>query len=312
MRHVQDFNSHAPCGARPARSAIAARRVTFQLTRPMRGATSTILTESRMTTISTHTPHAGRDDHFAWIPRAMFIFQLTRPMRGATANVNTFPDHAKISTHTPHAGRDGHVGLYVGGGLHFNSHAPCGARRSFHDFLRSCEKFQLTRPMRGATVCPGDPAQGWIHFNSHAPCGARRTHPRVCALDAFISTHTPHAGRDMRGATAQNGASGFQLTRPMRGATPARPLVRRHRRHFNSHAPCGARPRRCRASASRAVISTHTPHAGRDGITVDIWSVGGDFNSHAPCGARRCRRDLTDKTQKISTHTPHAGRDRCG
>ena len=56
------FNSHAPCGARPAdRRWIGVIQI-FQLTRPLRGATTIILSHYRITT-----------------------FQLTRPLRGATA-----------------------------------------------------------------------------------------------------------------------------------------------------------------------------------------------------------------------------------
>ena len=35
------------------------------------------------------------------------------------------------------------------------------------------------------------------------------------------------------------------------------------------------------------VISTHTPHAGRDGCFIVLVFVDRNFYSHAPCGARR-------------------------
>ena len=101
--------------------------------------------------ISTHTPHAGRDDHeyrltlleldfYSHAPCGarqilnislyrVFEFLLTRPMRGATALAMKLGDALK----------------------NFYSHAPCGARPA-----------------------PARAAQAGGNFYSHAPCGARR------------------------------------------------------------------------------------------------------------------------------------------
>ena len=56
-----------------------------------------------------------------------------------------------------------------------------------------------------------------------------------------ISTHTPHAGRDLALSLTAAGNWQFLLTRPMRGATGT-----------------------ITVENSAANISTHTPHAGRD------------------------------------------------
>ena len=65
-------------------------RIAFLLTRPMRDVTLADQIDALIRRVSTHTPHAGRDDmtaEEAW-------------------------EIARVSTHTPHAGRD--VGnLYV-------------------------------------------------------------------------------------------------------------------------------------------------------------------------------------------------------
>ena len=58
-------------------------RSEFLLTRPMRGATYTTHADIDALNISTHTPHAGRDDG-----------------QRLSGGVH------EISTHTPHAGRD--------------------------------------------------------------------------------------------------------------------------------------------------------------------------------------------------------------
>ena len=82
-------------------------------------------------------------------------------------------------------------------------------------------------------------------------------HPR-------ISTHTPHARRDHLWQTDQGGAGQFLLTRLMRGVTSCERffsfgvefLLTRLMRGVTS------------CSALRSVkgsISTHTPHARRDG-----------------------------------------------
>ena len=128
-----------------------------------------------------------------------------------------------------------------------------------------------------------------------------------CSIN--ISTHTPHAGRDAIPAQfsccccnfyshAPCGARQaifpdrikpvrFLLTRPMRGATTLSLYSPRPVPHFYSHAPCGARHRQFGIEDDADEISTHTPHAGRDKITL--------LDTSHPCS--------------ISTHTPHAGRD---
>ena len=78
------FNPRAPCGARRSRAILAASVVSFQSTRPMRGATI-----------------------FLAFIRKTFTFQSTRPMRGATGlSCKIFLLSGYISIHAPHAGRD--------------------------------------------------------------------------------------------------------------------------------------------------------------------------------------------------------------
>ena len=117
----------------------------------MRGATQVCIRFLRSMSISTHTPHAGRDivlpqdfqcliNFYSHAPCGarliivvlsayLSIFLLTRPMRGATVELDTDNSDMLISTHTPHAGRDS-------GKRHLG---------------RADFGFLLTRPMRGAT-----------------------------------------------------------------------------------------------------------------------------------------------------------------
>ena len=59
--------------------------------------------------------------------------------------------------------------------------------------------FQLTRPMRGATYPEFENSvDNDSDFNSHAPCGAQLyDRGGYIAYYSVISTHTPHAGRNL-------------------------------------------------------------------------------------------------------------------
>ena len=153
---------------------VRLERPTFQLTRPLRGATIGGRNTEESVRISTHTPLAGRDELVRVVCHHFLIFQLTRPLRGATSERARFVRTLPISTHTPLAGRDETLPFYIAAVTNFNSHAPCGARHGKGFYVYTDEQFQLTRPLRGAT----DFWRGGILMYS-------------------ISTHTPLAGRDV-------------------------------------------------------------------------------------------------------------------
>ena len=123
-----------------------------------------------------------------------------------------------------------------------------------------------------------------------------------------ISTHTPHAGRDL-----------------------PEDLRRAHMDDFNSHAPCGARRLAACRDFDLLDISTHTPHAGRDyvgGVNYELFTTfqltrpmrgATDWCGHCvsrlefqltrPMRGATPPRKRDGKSRRISTHTPHAGRD---
>ena len=104
---AENFNSRAPCGARPLAFSLSfATSTRFQLTCPMRGTTEMPRRSFRADTISTHVPHAGHD-----------------------RSVGDLVAIAYISTHVPHAGHDHKLFGDDHGTEYFNSRAPCGARR---------------------------------------------------------------------------------------------------------------------------------------------------------------------------------------
>ena len=99
----------------------------FLLTRLMRGVTTFSLSNLGTSLISTHTPHARRDDYY----RNKFAedrkFLLTRLMRGVTKHLRCLRLSTLISTHTPHARRDYKIKISIFQFLDFYSHASCEA-----------------------------------------------------------------------------------------------------------------------------------------------------------------------------------------
>ena len=83
------FYSHAPRGARPTIPPTPSMTSSFLLTRPSRGATICDRYRALSSTISTHTPLAGRDRSRRTYNIPVFSFLLTRPSRGATKACRT-------------------------------------------------------------------------------------------------------------------------------------------------------------------------------------------------------------------------------
>ena len=167
-----------------------------------------------------------------------------------------------ISIHAPHAGRDQCVVGQKNARRNFNPRAPCGARPPKGGTKVVTDRFQSTRPMRGATdrrPRTADRVSISIHaphagrdstgtsplvrsiISIHAPHAGRDVAALYRRIELFISIHAPHAGRDFIPFFAASMARPFQSTRPMRGATGHR------------------RPR-----PPTRQISIHAPHAGRD------------------------------------------------
>ena len=212
---------------------------TFQLTRPLRGATALVHVRRVHLHISTHTPLAGRDDN--------------RRQRGLVLK--------SISTHTPLAGRDDVDDLTPEQLAHFNSHAPCGARPSLGRLQHSILHISTHTPLAGRDIAAHVRVILHCHFNSHAPCGARLHHRFAHPEADDFNSHAPCGARRTIFPLYGIGSS-FQLTRPLRGVTTQplslhslceisthTPLAGRDvrllaapfsGRDFNSHAPCGA------------------------------------------------------------------------
>ena len=124
-----NFNPRAPCGARP---------------RPWRSQCSAEYFNPRAP--------CGARRILKWRMTLKDEFQSTRPMRGATRCLVLRHRKEGISIHAPHAGRD-FLDLEPSFHISISIHAPhAGRDRSAMGKRSLKEKFQSTRPMRGATV----------------------------------------------------------------------------------------------------------------------------------------------------------------
>ena len=124
------FNPRAPCGAR-------------QLLCKM---------EHNLHHVSIHAPRAGRDGLTLSALTMMLLFQSTRPVRGATF----WTDRLDIKTYcfnprAPCGARPSPTDL-IASRESFNPRAPCGARPLYLLNPSRTERFQSTRPVRGATA----------------------------------------------------------------------------------------------------------------------------------------------------------------
>ena len=171
-RRTASFNPRAPCGARLGSFPAPPIALSFQSTRPMRGATAAC----------------------SPLPSAI-LFQSTRPMRGATKHLrHPWRVMRSFNPRAPCGARPLAL-VRISADTRFNPRAPCGARRENANRRQAQEGFNPRAPC-GARRRSLDSVAGAKSFNPRAPCGARlmvRGRPPPCF--PFQST------RPMRGAT---------------------------------------------------------------------------------------------------------------
>mgnify|MGYP007008316671 CR=1 FL=1 len=140
--------------------------------------------------------------------------------------------------------------------------------------------------MRGATGEGRDIRPYDSNFNPRSPCGER---PRGAALARGATTF--QSTLPVRGATCgycrQSLVPQFQSTLPVRGATTQNSTRLKARKHFNPRSPCGERHRKVVCAVQARAISIHAPRAGSDVIHVRHQvNLRKDFNPRSPCGER--------------------------
>ena len=185
---------------RPVRGAttVPHKSIRFQLTRHMRGATEQVIKSAfGKKRFQLTRPVRGATFFNRYFTQGMWIFQLTRPVRGATSKIPLKLRKSKISTHAPRAGRNDGIFQSVPDRDNFNSRAPCGAQP-----IPCCEEcadvnISTHAPRAGRNKSAIKQLIAYLNFNSRAPCGAQRH---------------------------QSYVANIQID------------------HFNSRAPCGAQP----------------------------------------------------------------------
>ena len=250
----------------------------------MRGATKPITKLNvSQANFNPRAPCGARPSFITPIPNTT-EFQPTRPLRGATVRTNNQKHHGEISTHAPLAGRDGDILRRCLRSRNFNPRAPCGARLACLALIPFGERFQPTRPLRGATSAPAWRCSPHSHFNPRAPCGARQVVQHSLCDNVLISTHAPLAGRDdVRLADTSN--TYISTHAPLAGRDLISQMLLQCRLNFNPRAPCGARPSRFTSLSSKLNFNPRAPCGARPSTGLQVVA-NDDFNPRAPCGAR--------------------------
>ena len=195
-----DFNPRAPCGARHGQASPDMFGIKFQSTRPVRGATPTSSKSSKTNStfqstrpvrgatvvhhalvpavfISIHAPRAGRDADAGQTLSVLYTFQSTRPVRGATRCTMRRETYQHDFNPRAPCGARPSTSRCCAWHSYFNPRAPCGARPMSAACRLPPQRFQSTRPVRGATSEYCMASRFGCNFNPRAPCGARRRRP---------------------------------------------------------------------------------------------------------------------------------------
>ncbi len=251
------FNPRAPRGARHGCGSSCSGGIQFQSTRPARGATIGGRFGRRRYWVSIHAPRAGRDSPYWDKPRKVKGFNPRAP-RGARRARHVHPAPSAPC---------------------FNPRAPRGARQKHRPAILSAEKFQSTRPARGATCGSGVGTR-------HLP----------------VSIHAPRAGRDECRELPEQQQQRFQSTRPARGATTTAGVCGAAF-GVSIHAPRAGRDRRrLPKMAGERRFNPRAPRGARHALTLFIWWLR-NVSIHAPRAGRDNRGEVSDTRHKMFQST---------
>ena len=143
------------------------------------------------------------------------------------------------------------------GFLHFNSHTPCGVRRTGISVVAYAGNFNSHTPCGVRLRVRLLIFLFCFHFNSHTPCGVRRGRCKCYGRRKHFNSHTPCGVRLYENFY-------FIARRNFNSHTPCgvRHLMavcrKCHVADFNSHTPCGVRRySRCREHHIQIFQLTH-------------------------------------------------------
>ena len=192
---VVTFQSTRPVrGATPSFQAHRSS-TTFQSTRPVRGATLDFPVQKYISTVSIHAPRAGRDPPLFRGGMRIYGFNPRAPCGARHFDKCSLNSPISFNPRAPCGARQIVTG-YAHMETSFNPRAPCGARLIGFCRFPVLSVFQSTRPVRGATV-PHATTTPRGRVSIHAPHAGRDHHKPPRAAPLLVSIHAPHAGRDL-------------------------------------------------------------------------------------------------------------------
>ena len=212
-------STYAPCGGdlgarRPFQAALVSTHA------PLAGGDGAFPDIPACKAVSTHAPLAGGDHKYHPCCNRHQRFNSRPPCGGRHCRISPDRNPCQFQLTPPLRGATRARGRHDPITNSFNSRPPCGGRHQSARMATCSGVFQLTPPLRGATVASLGHA-GEAGVSTHAPLaggdrGATGTMQRTCSFNS----RPPCGGR--RGVKHQVlHARLFQLTPPLRGATPA-------------------------------------------------------------------------------------------
>ena len=146
------FNPRPPCGGRHGQGQAAHRKLQFQSTPPVWGATLTLQDGYTWAGLFQSTPPVwGATSAFSSWVKVFFAFQSTPPVWGATEQRRHPGPQDCISIHAPRVGGDARAAWSRPCGRYFNPRPPCGGRHTSEPVKVFSMIFQSTPPVWGAT-----------------------------------------------------------------------------------------------------------------------------------------------------------------
>ena len=203
------FQFTRPCGARPSRATISARRRSFN-SRARAGRDGRILRVLSPSPRFNSRARAGRDATRASSAHGADV-SIHAPVRGATMRTRREGPKPGFNSRA-RAGRDRMQGVRRDI-AHVSIHAPVRGATPASVAFEMLERFQFTRPCGARPVAPVAPLPP-TQFQFTRPCGARLRagsgrHPR-----RFCFNSRARAGRDGTVNGTVSDVSVFQFTRP--------------------------------------------------------------------------------------------------
>ena len=170
--------------------------------------------------------------------------------------------------------------MYICSRDYFNPRAPCGARLGVFTIFIDINKFQPTRPLRGATL-RDSLLDKYDVISTHAPLAGRDNSQMILALHLEISTHAPLAGRDVC-VDSFNDGEAISTHAPLAGRDVRSKARETKTKNFNPRAPCGARQQKCtnhyaHFCDNRQISDAFAQNAACQGILLL-------FDAGKPCG----------------------------